>query len=84
MKLNIKLTNEDFYVFQVLNEELINPVVYDKFEVKFLRLVFKFFILLIVSLFIFIFFKNDSSLLNYLILLVALLLGLLPKVNSIF
>ncbi|WP_180178410.1 hypothetical protein [Acinetobacter sp. YH01005] len=84
MKLNIKLTNEDFYVFQVLNEELINPVIYDKFEVKFLRLVFKFFILLIVGLFIFIFFKNDSSLLNYLIVLVALLLGLLPKVNSLF
>ncbi len=39
MKLNIKLTNEDFYVFQVLNENLMNPVVYDKFEVKFLRLV---------------------------------------------
>ncbi|GEM_PF-4355988 len=84
MKLNIKLTNEDFYVFQVLNEDLINPVVYDKFEVKFLRLVFKFFILLIVGLFIFIFFKNDSSFLNYLIVLVALLLGLLPKVNSLF
>ena len=84
MKLNIKTTNEDFYVFQVLNENLMNPVVYDKFEVKFLRLVFKFFILLIVGLFIFIFFKNDSSLLNYLIVLVALLLGLLLKVNSLF